>query len=368
MTRFWRSVNRWIHPVSFLFILLGLAACGINIACIRSVSFADAFNGTVSSAIRIFLARVTSWIPFSLAEFIVLGSPVIAVVIIVIAVQKGSRSRRLFVRTLVGLLSVAVFIYALFVFAFGAGYRTTSLDRKLGIDREKVRVEELASTARIVAGELNALADDVMIFSDVGSIRPYGHDETVRLCLESYNALADRYGFLAKVDAPVKQLVTSDLMTYTHISGMYTFFTGEANLNTNYPYYVNVFTTAHEMAHQRGIAREDEANFMAFLVCIGSEDRFMQYSGYLNMYEYLMTALSSQQEIRKEISASLDPRVRNDLVCYSRFFDKYRKNVAATVSSTVNNTYLVMQGTPGEKSYGLVVDLAVAYYRDNPGS
>ena len=44
MTRFLRSVNRWIHPVSFLFILLGLAACGINIACIRSVAFADAYE------------------------------------------------------------------------------------------------------------------------------------------------------------------------------------------------------------------------------------------------------------------------------------------------------------------------------------
>jgi hypothetical protein len=368
MVRLMRGVNRWIHPVSFIFILLGLAACGINIACVRSVSFADAFNGSVSSAVRIFLAHLTSWIPFSLAEFIVLGSPVIAAVAIVIAVRKGGRSKRLFVRTLIGLLSVAVFLYAIFVFAFGAGYRTTSLDKKLGIDREKVKVEELASTARIVTKELNALADDVMIFNDVGSVRPYGHEETVRLCLDSYDELADRYDFLARLRAPVKQLVTSDLMTYTHISGVYTFFTGEANLNTNYPYYVNVYTTAHEMAHQRGIAREDEANFMAFLVCIGSDDAFMRYSGYLNMYEYLMTALSSEREIRKEISAELDPRVRNDLVCYSRFFDKYRKNVAATVSSTVNNTYLVMQGTPGEKSYGLVVDLAVAYYRDGAGS
>ena len=90
----------------------------------------------------------------------------------------------------------------------------------------------------------------------------------------------------------------------------------------------------------------------------------MRYSGYLNMYEYLMSALSSKREIRREISASLDPRVMNDLVCYSNFFDKYRSNPAATVSDTVNNTYLLAQGTEGAKSYGLVVDLAVAYYRN----
>ena len=52
------------------------------------------------------------------------------------------------------------------------------------------------------------------------------------------------------------------------------------------------------------------------------------------------------------------------MAAYSAFFDKYRENVAANVTETVNNTYLTMQGTPGTKSYGMVVDLAVAYLRD----
>ena len=153
-------------------------------------------------------------------------------------------------------------------------------------------------------------------------------------------------------------------MTYTHISGMYTYFTGEANLNTNYPYFVNVYTTAHEMAHQRGIARENEANFLAYLVCIGSEDLYMQYSGYLNMYDYLASPLyMASPELYYEVVQSLDSRVRYDLQCYSEFFDKYRDNAAAEVSDAVNNTYLVLQGTAeGTRSYGMVVDLAVAYH------
>jgi len=366
MVRLYRRVNRYVPALSMVFFLLGLAALGINIGYLTSTRFADAFNGTVSQAIRVFLARLTGWIPFSLAEFLLLGSPVILAVVIVIACRKGGRSRRYFVRALIGILSAAVLLYALFVFVFGAGYRTTSLDKKLGIERTKVTVDELADTARIVVDRLNELSDEIMIFYDDGSVRPYSHEDTVRLCLESYEKLARDYDFLAVLDAPVKEIVLSDYMTYTHISGMYTFFTGEANLNTNYPYFVNVYTTAHEMAHQRGIAREDEANFMAFLVCIASDDPYMRYSGYLNLYEYLSSALSSAgaKDVRSEIAESLDVRVRYDLYCYGVFFDKYRENTAAKVSTTVNNTYLVMQGTPGEKSYGLVVDLAVAYYRD----
>ena len=364
MVRFMRRVNRWIHPLSLFFLLCGIAAAGINIGYLLSPRFADAFNAGPSSHIRMFMARLTGWLPFSLAEFIVLGSPVIAAAVIAVAVRKAGRGSRFFVRTLTGLLSFAVFLYAMFVFSFGAGYRTTSLSRRLGLERQKVTTEELAGTMRITVDKLNGLADEIMILRDRGSVRPYSHRDTVALCLDSYADLSDRYGFLPKFSAPVKELVTSDLMTYTHISGMYTYFTGESNLNTNYPYYVNVYTTAHEMAHQRGVAREDEANFMAFLVCIGSEDPFMQYAGYLNMYEYLYSAMSGAREAREEIRDTLDQRVRYDLVCYSRFFDKYRNNAAATVSNTVNNTYLKMQGTEGARSYGLVVDLAVAYYRD----
>ena len=80
-------------------------------------------------------------------------------------------------------------------------------------------------------------------------------------------------------------------MSDLQISGIYSFFTGEANVNVEYPDYCLPFTAAHELSHQRGICRENEANFVAFLVCIGSEDDYIRYSGYLNVYEYLASAL-----------------------------------------------------------------------------
>ena len=45
-------------------------------------------------------------------------------------------------------------------------------------------------------------------------------------------------------------------------------------------------------------------------------------------------------------------------------FDPYRSSTAATVTDTVNDTYLKWQGeSAGTQSYGLVVDLAVAYLK-----
>ena len=59
---------------------------------------------------------------------------------------------------------------------------------------------------------------------------------------------------------------------------------------------------------------------------------------------------------------SLDPRVRGELKAYSEFFDKYRDSKASEVSDKLNEAYLESQGTAGVRSYGMVVDLAVAYY------
>ena len=369
MNRILRKINRYLPAFSMVMIPVALIALAVNIGYILSPAFADFFNLSVSQHVRAFTASVSGIFAFSLAEFIVLASPVIAVCIIVIATRKASRGSRHFIRVIAGLISILLFLYSLFVFSFGAGYRTTAIDKKLGIPRAQVTAEELADTMDHVVAKLNDLADEVIYILGKGSVRPWDHNTAVKHCLDSYEKLAGEYDFLPVLTAPVKQLISSEFMTYTHISGMYTFFTGESNLNTNYPYYVNVYTIAHEMAHQRGIARENEANFMAYLVCINSDDPYMQYAGYLSMYDYLASPLySASPSLYSKSVQKLDQRVRYDLKCYSEFFDKYRDNAAAEVSNAVNNTYLVLQGTEGAKSYGMVVDLAVAYHKADTAS
>ena len=58
------------------------------------------------------------------------------------------------------------------------------------------------------------------------------------------------------------------------------------------------------------------------------------------------------------------PRCGAELSAYSKFFDEYRQSTASTVVGAVNDTFLQSQGqTQGTQSYGLVVDLFVAYYK-----
>lgn len=368
MIRILKKINRYIPAASMVFIALAVLAGIVHIVSINNAAFADFFNFRISGVFRQILAYLTGWIPFSLAEFCLFGSPCIIAGVYIICARKAARGTRYFIRCIAGLLSVLLLVYAMFVFVFAVGYRGYTLSQKMELDTANIEKEELYQAMYLVRDKLNELADDVLYAQDKGSVRPYSHQETVKLCLQSYDKLEDELGFIRNFKSSVKQLIISEPMTYTHISGMYTFFTGEANLNTNYPYYVNVFTTAHEMAHQRGIAREDEANFIAYLVCIHSDDPYMQYSGYLSMYEYLLPSMKkASKTLYSDVVNGLDERVKYDLYCYSKFFDKYRDSVASEVSNTVNNAYLTMQGTEGTVSYSLVAKLAIAYHaKDNP--
>ena len=102
---------------------------------------------------------------------------------------------------------------------------------------------------------------------------------------------------------------------------------------------------------------------MAFLVCTESEDAYIRYSAYLNLYEYVANALyTASPELYKEVYSQLTGYAKGEMIAYAQFYERYRDSVASEVSDAVNNTFLTIQGTEGTKSYGMVVDLAVAYY------
>jgi hypothetical protein len=81
------------------------------------------------------------------------------------------------------------------------------------------------------------------------------------------------------------------------------------------------------------------------------------------MYEYFASPIySADKELYSTLYSSIDPKIRYEMIAFNEFFEKYEKSVASEVSGTINDTYLQIQGQEqGSKSYGLVVDLAVAY-------
>ena len=327
--------------------------------------FADGVNRYWGGPLRVVVGTVTGLLPFSLAEGLLLSSPVLLFVLIAYAVRCARHSMRAGIRYVCVLLSVVCMLFTMFVPMLGIGSSASPLSERLGFAEEKVSAEQLAETMQWAVDEANKLCAEIdFAFADA-SVMPFeNYDAMCRDLMVGYKRLHRDHPIFTQFTSSVKPVILSEPMSYTHITGIYTFFTGEANLNINFPDYSLPFTAAHELAHQRGFAREKEANFIAFLVCINSDDPYSRYSGYVNMVEYLSNALySADRELWEETFYTLDMRIRYEMQAYNKFYEKYKENTVAEISSAVNDTYLKVQGQKeGTKSYGLVVDLAVSYY------
>jgi len=163
---------------------------------------------------------------------------------------------------------------------------------------------------------------------------------------------------------PVKKLGWADMYSSMGITGFTCFLTGEAAVNPQIPAQSLPFTMAHEMAHRLCVAREDDANFAAYLACEASTSREYRYSGYFMAYQYCYNALHRMDPVAaKRISSGCSLELTWDLNAYNQFFADRRDETATKVANTTNDTYLKVSGdSDGVASYGAVCDLLVNWY------
>lgn len=359
-----KTCKRWFfRPIFVVSFSLAVIACLLHILCARFTPFADFLTQHVNAPIRALLAYLSAVFPFSLAEMLLVLSPLWLVLLILCARRLGGDRRRA-ARFFATLLSVPLLLYGTFVFTFAPGYYTTPVDERLGMQEVSPDEDNLFALATLLAerAEAEARLAGVTV-SKEGSALPMTRGELNRTLIRAYEVLSDRYDFLSNPAVGVKFIALSEPMAYTHITGVYTFFTGESNVCTDYPDFSTVFTAAHEMAHARGIAREDEANFVAFLACEASDDPYIRYAGYVNLLQYVSNALAETSfERYREAYSTYSLNIRGEFFAYNDYITRRPSSIVSDVAESVNDHYLSGMGTAGTVSYHMVVRLAVAYF------
>ena len=353
------------RKISPLFIISLLVFLSVSVALYLSKSsykIADAINSGISNTYRKIMAYVTGAVPFSVFELIVILLPVIIALVVILAVRRA-RSGVGMSRFILNLLACVLLILSGHNLALGVGYNTTPIDKKMDLPIVDVTPDVLASLMTQLRDEVNTLSEMVEYNPDGSSRSPYTLDEVSEIITGSYDDLSKKYGFADGFFSRAKPVHFSGVMSYFGITGIYTFYTGEANVNVAYPDYDVVFTAAHELSHQRGILREDEANFSAYLLCSESGDDYLRYSAALNLYQYVSSALyRTDSELYREINATLCDGAKGDILASRAVYQKYGDTLIERISTFINDIFLKSNGTEGVVSYGKVVRLAVAYY------
>lgn len=317
-----------------------------------------------------FLSRLTGAVPVSLAEAALILAFLLTTLrvgrIIMLIAQRQPDAGRAILNLAAGAAAIAGLIYFTFVILWGLNYYRHPLAVSAGLPVRPATTEELAALVSKLTARANELRPGLPE-NEAGVMRlPAGPGETLRRALPGFTAAARDYPFLAGRYGTPKGIFLSRLMSYTGIAGFFFPFTGEANINLNLPAAQLPATVCHEMAHQRGFAREDEANYIAYLACTRHPDRDFQYSGVLLALQNAAAVLSRHDPERYALlRAAYGPGLVRDLAAIRAYRDRYAGPIEE-ISRQVNDVYLRSnRQADGVASYGRMVDLLLAERRDD---
>ncbi len=310
------------------------------------------------------LSRVCAVFPFSVAEALctlgVLALAVWLVWTVVSVVRRRPRLLTLWKRFSL-LLTAALILYLLLCVLLGASYRADSFQDKSGLHSRPQTVETLRAATVLFVDKLSAAALRVPRNPDGTYAVP--QEEIFAAAKDIYRGAELRFPLLTLQDVKPKKAVYSRLMSIFNYTGFYFPYTGEATINVDPPPALLASTIAHEMAHQRGISSEQEANFIAVLACAESGSAAYEYSGWLMGFIHLGNALYRwDPDTYFELAGRLPAEVWADLEANRVYWAQFETK-AAEVSDKVYDTMLKSYGqSMGVQSYGAVVDLLLAWY------
>ncbi len=329
------------------------------------------YSSLIYPVISLIINKITSIYPYSLMEIIIAAIIVLFIVLLVKLCKniKSGQIRAYYLkRFLINTACVLSCIYTAFCFLCGFNYNRLTFSELAGLKTQPTSVQTLydmcVSLADEAADVRERLNQEGKVFTLSGSMR-----EAALKSADYYDALNDKYSFLTKGYTGPKPVICSEIMSYLDITGVIFPYTMEANVNTASPDFLIPSTMCHELTHVRGFMREDEANFIAYLVCRNSDNLEFEYSGLMLALIYSANALySSDSELYYTlVKEHYSEEMLIDLKDNSEYWAKH-EGFLSDVSSAVNNSYLKINNqTDGVKSYGRMVDLLIAEYLDVNG-
>jgi hypothetical protein len=303
---------------------VGLSAAAALLA--RSPESAEYLWGAFGPRIAFGLSKLTAPLPFALAELAVAAWIVVRLIQVacgVVAIRRAPRSAAALAGgAALSLLRDAGLLLGLFQLLWGFGYLRAPLEERPELaahfgesHRDAARLAALAERAVVAANDAYVVLHGVKDRGTPTAIEDprgleagveQGWQECARTLGLSYPA-ARRHG-------PAKRLLISPLLRFVGLAGVYSPFTGEATVNAGMPALDYAHAVAHEKAHQRGVNREDEADFLGWLAAVSAPDPLARYAAAVEAQRELLRALMPlDRQAATDLVARRHPGVQRDI-------------------------------------------------------
>lgn len=356
--RYFRGLHIWL--------LVNAAALALFAVLRTQRAVMNAVSEGFSMPLERALGRLWAYAPFSVAELCYALAALALLVFLVRSValiRRAEYKRDVLYRRVMILLNTVLSLLAAFCLLWGVNFYADDFCDKSGVRAHEVAYDDLVSVTRYFAAQTALYADRVERGADGACA--FSRREVMALAPTLYDAMYGEFPFLDVGPDPLpKPIFCSRVMSAMGFTGLYFPFTGESNLNTDFPVATFPATVAHELAHRRGIASEQQCNFLAVLAATRSENAAYCYSGWLLGYIHLSNALyTADPETWKEIRLSLPEGVEADLRAASDYWAQYEGSVSRASEKAYDSMLKGYGEKLGMQSYGAVVDLLVAYFK-----
>lgn len=236
------------------------------------------YNAYVFRPFQSFRNAVFGIFPFSMGDLLYLAAGLLLIITlgkwIYYILNIRTRKHQLALSFIRSLNTLGI-LYIVFLLGWGGNYYKQPLSKywQLHEDSSRHDKESLKEFNRYLIDQLNLTAPHY----SAASFRTL--DSAAKIYYKEYT---DHGSYASKA----KPSLFGNGMEYMRIQGYYNPFTGEAQVNKNLPSFMLPFVICHEMAHQQGIAREEDANLLAYALGTVVEDANFRYSAYFNIWLY----------------------------------------------------------------------------------
>ncbi len=253
-------------------------------------------------------------------------------------------------------------LYIVFNLFWGLNYYKEPFLEQFNIQKQAGTDADLFELTEWIIYQTNELREGTEenekgVFQNEGSF-----EETAQKVMVSYDALCEELDIENYTNKPLYISWYSELISYLGIGGYYNPFLGTAQINGTILPHDYGMTLSHELAHQYGFASEKEANYVAFLNGMNSQDIDLQYSVCYNtlwllLYEVYKIDFDRFEEYKKMISE----KVKKDRQADKTYHEKYKGELSEAFSRA-NSLYLKANGQEGIDSYSYYVQLVLNQY------
>lgn len=309
------------------------------------------------------LRWLLGWLPFSVGDLLYTAAGIYLVVKLVAFLRvlfKRKAGKVFWWNGLRWLGFYCLWVYAVFNILWGLNYNRLGTAYQMQLQLKPYTTAELQQVMQVIVQRLDSTSAQSMVTRN----NYLNKKQLFTGAFQGYQQAGTKYPHLVYTNKSVKPSLFSYLGDYMGYTGYYNPFTGEAQVNTTVPVFVQPFTTCHEMGHQLGYAKENEANFAGYLSAKSSTDAAFTYSVYFDLYSYGIRELYGRDSVQAIALSKQKPlQVKKDIVALRQFFDAYENPIEPYIRKIYGQYLRANEQPSGMQSYNEVMAFLVAYYK-----